>query len=82
VFIENLKIFDELEKDCGLLKISRFSGRNPDRRYYFPAAFALGKSNSPHMSLNLIEQAVLRSLFDGLNASACGGVLFHRLSRR
>jgi hypothetical protein len=61
-FIENLRIFDEQEEVCGLLKISRFSGRNPDCRQYFSAAYALEKSNSPHMSLNLIFQAVLRSL--------------------
>jgi len=58
-FIENLRIFDEGKKDCGLLKISQFSGRNPDGRYYFSAAYALEKSNSPRMSLNLILKEIL-----------------------
>jgi len=42
-FNENLRIFIEEEEDFGLLKISRFSGRNPDRRIYFSAAYALEK---------------------------------------
>jgi len=42
-FNENLRIFIEKEEDFGLLKISRFSGRNPDRRNYFSAAYALEK---------------------------------------
>ena len=42
-FDENLRIFIEEEEDCGNLKISRFSERFPDRRYYFPAACALRK---------------------------------------
>jgi len=39
-FNENLRIFIEKEEDSRLLKISRFSGRNPDRRNYFSAAYA------------------------------------------
>jgi len=39
-FNENLRIFIEKEEDFGLLKISRFSGRNPDGRNNFSAAYA------------------------------------------
>lgn len=42
-FTENLKIFSEQAEDCGLLKISRFSGRNPDQTNYFSSACALEK---------------------------------------
>jgi len=50
-----------LEEDCGLLKIKRFSGRNPDLRNYFFSADAPKKSDPPHMSPDLILQAVLHS---------------------
>ena len=57
-----MKIYDFHcgKKDCGLLKISRFSGRNPDRGYCFFAAYALKKPNSTYTPPDLIEQAVLR----------------------
>jgi len=42
-FNEKLRVFIEKKKDFGLLKILRFSGRNPDRRNYFSAAYALEK---------------------------------------
>jgi len=37
-----------------LLKISQFSGRNPDRMNCFSAAYALEKPNPPRMSPDLI----------------------------
>jgi len=48
-----------------LLKILRFSGRNPDLRYYFSGACALEKSNLPHMSPDLMEEVVLRRFLIG-----------------
>ena len=41
---ENLWIFMEGEKDCGNLKISRFSGRFPDGRNCFSCACAPEKT--------------------------------------
>ena len=44
---ENLPIFME-EEACGNLKISRFSGRFPDRRYCFSYAFAPEKPSATY----------------------------------
>jgi len=44
-----------------LLKSQSFSGRNPDGRNCFSAAYAQEKPNSPRMSPNLILTIVLRS---------------------
>ena len=41
---ENLRIFIAQEEDCRLLKISRFSGRNPDGRCDFFFARAAKES--------------------------------------
>lgn len=54
-FDENLRISIEMEKDSGLLKISRFSGRNPDYRYDLSFTYAIEKSNPTHMSPDLIK---------------------------
>jgi len=43
-FNENPRIFIEKKEDFGLLKISRFSGRNPDCRKYFSFAYAPEKN--------------------------------------
>jgi len=65
---ENLRIFIEQEGNCGLLKILRFSGRNPDGGYYFPSAYASEKYGlTAHVAepdlygclLSLIIQVVL-----------------------
>ena len=62
-FRENLRIFTEEEKDCGLLKISQFSGRNPDQTNCFSAACALEKPAATYTPLRLIHLDVLRNLF-------------------
>ena len=62
-FRENLRIFTEEEKDCGLLKISQFSGRNPDQTNCFSAACALEKPDATYTPPRLIHLDVLRNLF-------------------
>jgi len=62
-FNENLRIFIEKEEDFGLLKISRFSRRNPDRGNYFSAAYAPEKYGSGVHAAAPIFQAGLRQFF-------------------
>ena len=62
-FRENLRIFTEEEKDCGLLKISQFSGRNPDQTNCFSAACALEKPDAAYTPPRLIHLDFLRNLF-------------------
>ena len=58
------KHFDTFrEKDCGLLKISQFSGRNPDQTNCFSAACALEKPAATYTPPRLIHLDVLRNLF-------------------
>ena len=58
------KHFDTFrEKDCGLLKISQFSGRNPDQTNCFSAACALEKPDATYTPPRLIPLDVLRNLF-------------------
>jgi len=59
-FIENLRILDEREEDCGLLKISRFSGRNPDCMYCFFYADAPKKPNSPYALVTVTQTPAAR----------------------
>ena len=58
------KHFDTFrEKDCGLLKISQFSGRNPDQTNCFSAACALEKPDAAYTPPRLIHLDFLRNLF-------------------
>ena len=58
------KHFDTFrEKDCGLLKISQFSGRNPDQTNCFSAACALKKPDAAYTPPRLIHLDFLRNLF-------------------
>ena len=62
-FIENLWIFDELEKNCGNLKIYDFPGDFLTAGSIFLSLSFQEKSGSPHMSLSPISLAVLRYVF-------------------
>ena len=64
---ENLRIFLEGEGDCGNLKISRFSGRFPDRRNCFSSACAPEKLNARYTPpRSIYGRASHQGFFDSL----------------
>ena len=65
-FIENLRIFDEKEKDCGNLKIFNFPGDFLTECIIFPSLALRKNTGSPHMSLSPIFMVGLRKVFDSL----------------